>query len=45
MKRRVVLADGRYLIFFTFEPVNSQTLFQSAVVETEPEGIRPAEEN
>ena len=45
--RRITLPDGRYPIFYfyTFEPVDSLTLSQSAVAETEPEGIRPAEEN
>ena len=43
-KRRVVLADGRYLIFFTCAPAEVPSPTQPADGETEPKQENPGEE-
>jgi hypothetical protein len=43
-KRRVMLADGRYLIYYTFAPDNSEALTAN-VAEAEPAAAVPIEEN
>lgn len=44
IKRRVMLPDGRYLIFYAFGPADFPVPLQPDVVETEAEKETPDEE-
>ena len=44
-KRRIVLADGRYLIFFTFAPAGVPAPTQPATAETEEKQKTPGKES
>ena len=44
IKRRVVLADGRYLIFYTFAPSGSRVPSPLADAEKAPQDKESAEE-
>lgn len=45
IKRQVVLADGRYLIFYTFAPADGLGSSHLAVPISEAEADKPAGEN